>query len=244
MAHIEQVDSSVQALQDQLNAFWSTRREIAGPTPLNIRTERELQVWMEVLRPFVPPAPADVVDVGTGRGFLALVFAALGHRSRGFDLADGMLEKARENAAGVTNPPLYELGDAIAPPLEPNSIDALANRNVLWTLLDAQLAFRNWFTVLRPEGRLLIVHGVGTGMTPEQAGDEHKATYTDDIQRRLIGLYRQPTLEPALQFAHDAGFLDVQLHRLSAIEEFERQLEQDGGGPPAKTWVALTATRP
>ena len=81
-------------------------------------------------------------------------------------------------------------------------------------------------------------------MTPEQAGDEHKATYNDDINQRLIGLYRQPTLEPAIPHARDAGFVDLQLHHLSAIEEFERQLEQEGGGPPAKTWVALTATRP
>jgi len=63
MPHVEQVDASVKALQEQLNAFWSTRREITGATPLNIRTERELQVWMEILGALLPPASADVVDV-------------------------------------------------------------------------------------------------------------------------------------------------------------------------------------
>jgi hypothetical protein len=40
--------------------------------------------------------------------------------------------------------------DAMAPPLEPASVDAVASRNVLWTLLEPELAFRNWFAVLRP----------------------------------------------------------------------------------------------
>src|SRR5215469_1631774 len=119
---VQAVDRRTNELQDQLNQYWSTRRGITGTTPLQIRNERELQVWMDVLRPLLPPPPADVVDLGTGRGFLALVFAALGHRSRGFDLADGMLEKAREVAASVPNPPTFEFGDAMAPPLAPASV--------------------------------------------------------------------------------------------------------------------------
>src|SRR5689334_20074324 len=75
-------------MQARLNAFWSTRRDNPTPTALNIRNQAELRVWMEVMQELLPPAPADVVDLGTGQGSLALVFAALGHRSRGFDLAE------------------------------------------------------------------------------------------------------------------------------------------------------------
>ena len=240
---VEPVDAHVKQLQERLNAFWSTRRENAEPTALNIRTERELQVWMEVLSPLLPPPPADVVDLGTGQGFLALVFAALGHRSRGFDLAEGMIEKAREFAQGASNPPVFEIGDAMAPPLEPGSVDVVANRNVMWTLLDPARAFRNWLTVLRPGGRLIALHGVHVANIGNDPAGAHKETYTDEIRGRLIGIHRQPTVEPALPFAREAGFVDVQVRRLTAIEEFERDLEQETGKPAEKTWLALTAVK-
>ena len=75
-------------------------------TGLPLRNEAELKTWMGVLESLLPPAPADVVDLGTGQGFVALVMAALGHRVRGFDLAQGQLDRAREYAARSANPPL------------------------------------------------------------------------------------------------------------------------------------------
>jgi len=120
---------------------------------------------MGVLQPLLPPARADVVDLGTGQGFVALVMAALGHRVRGFDLAQGQLERAREYAAASTNPPVFALGDAAAPPLEPESVDVVANRDVLWTLLNPGQAFANWRAALRPGGRLLVFHGATLSST-------------------------------------------------------------------------------
>src|SRR5579859_3957192 len=106
-------------LQQQINQFWNWRGASHQPGGLAIRNEQELHIWMEVLGGWLPPAPADVVDLGTGQGFLALVLAAFGHRVRGFDVAEAQLERAREFATGVSNPPVFALGDAIEPPLEP-----------------------------------------------------------------------------------------------------------------------------
>src|SRR5215472_12000113 len=130
-------------LQQKINEFWTWRGNSGRPGDLAIRNELELKTWMSVLEPLLPPAPADVVDLGTGQGFVALVMAALGHRTRGFDLAPGQLDRAREYAAQSTNPPVFALGDASAPPLEPASVDVLASRDVLWTLLDPAKAFKN-----------------------------------------------------------------------------------------------------
>jgi SAM-dependent methyltransferase len=155
-----------------------------------------------------------------------------------------MLVKAREYAVGVNNPPAFDFGDAIAPPLEPASVDVVAHRNVMWTLLDPARAFRNWFTVLRPGGRLIALHGVHTvslGREPEGA---HSDTYTDEIRGRLLGIHRQATVEPALPIAREAGFIDVKVTRLLSIEAYERELEKVTHQPAEKTWLALTATRP
>jgi SAM-dependent methyltransferase len=229
-------------LQQQINHFWNWRGTSRQPGGLAIRNEQELQVWMEVMGGWLPPAPADVVDLGTGQGFLALVLAAFGHRVRGFDVAEAQLERAREFAASVPNPPSFALGDAIEPPLDPASVDVLANRNIMWTLLEPARAFRNWFTALRPGGRLIALHGItntdSTAIT-EEAQTRDQAAYSAAIKEHLLPIRRLPTVEPALPLVRAAGFVDVQVTRLEAIEQFEKVLENRN-----KTWLAITAVRP
>jgi SAM-dependent methyltransferase len=227
------------ALQDRINEFWSWRGQSGRPGDLAIRNDDELKVWMRVLQPLLPPAPADVVDLGTGQGFVALVMAALGHRVRGYDLAQGQLERAREYAAASTNPPVFALGDAAAPPLEPESVDVIANRDVLWTLLNPGQAFANWRAALRPGGRLLVFHGVTLSSTtqPEtqSRGDQ---LYSGDVAEQLLPLRHQPTLDPALPVAREAGFVDAQVTRLEAIEQFVKGFENKD-----MVWLVLTATK-
>jgi SAM-dependent methyltransferase len=231
----------VRDLQDRINEFWSWRGNSGQPGDLAIRNEQELKTWMGVLQPLLPPPPADVVDLGTGQGFLALVMAALGHRVRGFDLAQGQLDRAREYAVQSTNPPDFGLGDAAAPPLEPASMDALASRDVLWTLLDPAKAFDNWYKIIRPGGRLLVFHGVtlseNTHPETKSRGD---GLYKDEaVSQNVLPLRHQPTLDPAVPVATEAGFRDVKITRLGAIEEFVRGLEGKN-----MVWLVLTATRP
>lgn len=227
-------------LQDKINEFWTWRGNSGAPGDLAIRNDDELKVWMGVLEPLLPPPPADVVDLGTGQGFVALVMAALGHRVRGFDLAQGQLARAREYAAGAKNPPIFELGDAAAPPLAAASVDVIANRDVLWTLLSPADAFANWRAALRPGGRLCVFHGVTLSSTthPEtkSRGDE---LYQGDVATHLLPLRHQPTLDPAIPVARDAGFQDVRVTRLDSIEKFVKDLENKD-----MVWLVLTGTRP
>jgi SAM-dependent methyltransferase len=228
-------------LQERINTFWNWRGNTRQPGGLAIRNDQELKVWMEVLQDWLPPTPGDVVDLGTGQGFLALVLAAFGHRVRGFDVAEAQLDRAREFAASVPNPPEFAVGDAIEPPLEPSSVDVLANRNILWTLLDPPRAFRNWYAALRPGGRLIAFHGIANAdsstVTPEvRSLDE--AAYTDDVKAHLLPIRRLPTLDPAVPLVRQAGFEDVQVTRVQAIERFEKELENRN-----KTWLVITAVR-
>ncbi|HYW90595.1 MAG TPA: class I SAM-dependent methyltransferase [Chloroflexota bacterium] len=233
--------TDTKTLQDKINEFWSWRGNSGSPGDLAIRNEAELRTWMGVLEPLLPPAPADVVDLGTGQGFVALVMAALGHRVRGFDLAQGQLDRAREYAAQSSNPPVFDVGDAADPPLGPASVDALANRDVLWTLLDPAKAFRNWFQIIRPGGQLLVFHGVtlSNNRQPEtrSRGD---TLYNETIPGdQLLPLRHQPTLDPAVPVARAAGFQDVKITRLGVIEDFVRDLEAK-----EMVWLVLTAVRP
>src|SRR5581483_9133681 len=74
-ARVTEISSNVdlRELQDKINAFWSWCGNIIESGGLSIRDENELKTWMGVLRDWLPSALADVVDLGTGQGFLALM---------------------------------------------------------------------------------------------------------------------------------------------------------------------------
>jgi SAM-dependent methyltransferase len=236
-----QTTADLQALQDKINAFWTWRGNTIDSGALAIRDENELKVWMELLRDWLLPAPADVVDLGTGQGFLALVLAAFGHRVRGFDLAEGQLDRAREFGAKVSNPPVFANGDAIDPPLEVSSVDVIANRNILWTLVDPARAFRNWYAALRPGGRLIAFHGINNseGGPPPNTRNQNNTAYTEDVTAHLLPIRRLPTVDPALPLVREAGFQDVKATRLQVLEDFERQAYGAD-----KAWLVVTAVRP
>jgi SAM-dependent methyltransferase len=234
-----QTTADLHELQAKINAFWTWRGDTIASGALAIRDEAELTTWMELLRDWLPPAPADVVDLGTDQGFVALVMAALGQRVRGYDLAEGQLMRAREYASASGNPPQFVVGDAAAPPLEPASVDVIANRDVLRTLLNPARAFANWWTALRPGGRLLVFHGVTLSATTQpQTQSRGDALYSGAVAEQLLPLRHQPTLDPALPVAIAAGFADARVTRLEPIEQFVKQLEDKN-----MVWLVLTATR-
>ena len=53
----------------------------------------------QILRHVDAGRPLDVLDVGTGPGFFACILAEEGMNVTGIDQSEGMLQKARENAA-------------------------------------------------------------------------------------------------------------------------------------------------
>jgi SAM-dependent methyltransferase len=226
-------------LQAQITGFWNWRSATVESGALAIRSPEELQVWADVMRGLLPPTPADVVDLGTGQGFLAFVCAALGHRVRGFDISEVQVGHAREFGREVSNPPTFEVGDANAPDLPPNSLDVVTNRNILWTLIDPAGAFRHWFRILRPGGRLVTFHGVSDDGEDTATKEKRFTHYSDDVKERLLPIHRVPTFEPVEPLVRAAGFQDLQILRFESIEKFDREFASID-----KIWQVLTAVKP
>ena len=149
--------------------------------------------WRRLLLAALPPAPADVADLGCGTGTLTVLLAEAGHRITGIDSATAMVAAARAKAAAAGVAVRLEAGDAAAPGLAAGSFDAVLCRHVLWALPDPDAALARWCGLLRPAGRLVLVEGcwsTGAGLTAAQ---------TEALVRRHRDQVDvQPLTDPAL----------------------------------------------
>src|SRR5262245_56561161 len=77
--------------------------------------------WVDEIEALVPSPPADVLDLATGTGFVALILAALGHRVTAVDLSKEMLELATAAATTRNVRIRFTHGDAVQPAFDNRS---------------------------------------------------------------------------------------------------------------------------
>ena len=87
-----QATAATTAIQGNMNAYWSAQAaDYDANQRRPERLARDVAAWSEIWGAALPTAPADVLDLGTGSGFVAFVHAGLGHRVVATDLAEGMI---------------------------------------------------------------------------------------------------------------------------------------------------------
>ncbi len=134
--------------------------------------------WRDLLLGVLPPAPADVVDLGCGTATLAVLLAEHGYTVDALDFSPAMVRLARAKVDAAPAP-VRELvtvreGDAAAPGLAPASVDVVLCRHVLWALPDPVAVVRRWVEALRPGGRLVLVEGdwsTGAGLSAQRCAE-------------------------------------------------------------------------
>jgi SAM-dependent methyltransferase len=118
------------------------------------------EAWRARLVGWLPPAPADVLDLGCGTGSLSLLLTELGHRVVGVDLSVAMVGAAEAKCAGRSA--RFAQGDAADPGFALGAdqrVDVVLARHLLWTLPDPHATLARWIGLLRPGGRLVLVEG-------------------------------------------------------------------------------------
>ena len=226
--------SSGNYAQGNITRYWDAHAEAYDCHELSkIHRGPARQAWAQAWSSAMPAPPAAVLDVGTGTGFAALLLADLGHQVTGIDLAPGMLAAARARTAGMTNPPVFQLGDAVAPPFAEASFDVVASRYLLWTLREPQRALANWKALLRPGGWLVAVDG-----TWHADGIHNTSASADPSQREFLRLYDDKVvsalplaeaqdIEDAVSLIRAAGFDQVETVPLPQIEQLQHSLVTD-----------------
>jgi arsenite methyltransferase len=171
-----------------------------------------------------------LLDIGCGEGLIG--FGAL-ERGAGHvvfsDISEDLLDFCRETAAALgvsdrcsfVNAPAHELAR-----LEDGSVDVVTTRSVLIYVTEKERAFREFFRVLRPGGRVSLFEPINRfGMHERRQGFwGYPSDGLHDLAERVEAVFEaiQPPADPMLDFderdlirwAEEAGFfpIDLALH--------------------------------
>ena len=136
--------------------YWTQRSHDFGTVRKNELENEMGQRWLHEIERFLPEGGSlDILDVGTGTGFFAILLAEKGHRVEGIDLTPAMLEEARTLAKQRNLDITFREMDAQNLAYPDGTFDVVISRNLTWTLPDPESAYAEWFRVLKPGGVLL-----------------------------------------------------------------------------------------
>jgi ubiquinone/menaquinone biosynthesis C-methylase UbiE len=154
----EQTERHRDVVKSAASARWNDERsaEMWGQYADEVTRDDDRRAWERVVSDVVGDDPRRVLDVGTGAGFLAGLYAELGHDVVGCDFSEPMLERARERAARDGFDAQFTAGDAERLPFADASFDVVTNRVMIWSLSNPGVAVREWFRVLRPGGQIVL----------------------------------------------------------------------------------------
>lgn len=137
-------------------SYWTARAHDFASVRKNELKNSITERWLDEFgRFFSNDTPLNILDVGTGSGYFAILLSKLGHRVTGIDLTEGMLREAAETAKECEVEPLFLRMDAQALSFQDNSFDVVVTRNLTWTLPQPEKAYAEWYRILRPGGILL-----------------------------------------------------------------------------------------
>ena len=97
-----------------------------------------------------------ILDCGCGPGFFSVILSKNGNKVTGIDQAEGMLEKARENAAAMKVDPEFKIMDLENIDFPDNTFDLILSRNVTWNLSEPDKVYAEWMRLLKKDGVLLV----------------------------------------------------------------------------------------
>src|SRR5512137_2289070 len=146
--------SVTQKIVDHYNSYDEAQRLKGDIGPL------ELLRTQELMRRYLPPTPATILDVGGATGTYSFWLASLGHRVHLVDIVPRHIEQARQAAGQPESPRLASLrvGDARSLDFDDGFADAIMMHGPLYHLTDRQdrlCAIAEASRVLRPGGVLL-----------------------------------------------------------------------------------------
>ncbi|WEX10682.1 class I SAM-dependent methyltransferase [Chelativorans sp. AA-79] len=146
-------------IKDEIRDYWSGRAASFDLSPGHeIFAEDERHAWHALIEKHLGAgAGRDALDLASGTGVISRLLCERGYSVTGLDFSEPMLERAEAKAKAHGLDARYVMGDAENTLLADAAYDVIMTRHLVWTLPDPAAAFADWFRVLKPGGRVLIV---------------------------------------------------------------------------------------
>jgi ubiquinone/menaquinone biosynthesis C-methylase UbiE len=152
------------------------------------------------------------LDLGSGRGTDVLAMAAdVGENgfAYGLDISDGMLEKARKNAAKFdANNVEFIKSELEIIPLEDNKLDLIISNCTLNHAKDKQAVWNEIYRTLKPGGRFVVSDIYSTETVPEEFANDPQA-----VAECWAGAI---TKDEYIKVLNKAGFSEIEILEDSA----------------------------
>lgn len=152
-------------LKDDIREYWSARSATFDQSVGHeIFGDDERKAWHTLIdRHLGDGTGRRVLDLASGTGVISRLLCEQGFSVTGLDFSEPMIERARAKAKARGLDATYFIGDAEDTRLADDYFDTIMTRHLVWTLPGPAVAFADWYRVLKPGGRVLIVDA---DMTP------------------------------------------------------------------------------
>ena len=141
---------------DRIKYYWEQRSSDFARQSLVEMQNEKFSLWTNELKQIMGERTGlQILDVGTGSGYMALLLASAGNDVTGIDLCDSMIDSAKALRDELKLDAEFLVNDAQQLPFLDNSFDLLITRNLTWTLPNLEKAYTEWYRVLKPEGILV-----------------------------------------------------------------------------------------
>jgi len=210
---------------DSLHRWDERAQAYSVNSDLLLKTSEQRQKWAKLLQYLLDERTAtDVLDVGTGPGFLALQLARLGHRTTGVDRSVEMLRIAKQKANAMKLNCTFVLADAASLPFVSASFGVVISRHLLGGLSCPEHAFMEWKRVLEPGGKIVVMDGDRLARNRDPFARILPAITRQRFmgqaaREKLFGAIRKPSLlqEQIVSDLARAGFVGLRIHTLADL---------------------------
>ncbi len=173
-------------LKNEIYDYWTNRARGYSEYNQQEMADARRTMWRDKLFclldgqfPEKNPQEIQILDVGTGPGFFAILLTEAGYKVTAVDYTEEMLKEAQQNAGPLAESIVWKRGDAQDLDVESDSFDVIVTRNVTWNLPNPAKAYQEWQRVLKKGG---VLYNFDADWYGHLFDEEKRESYEKDRQ--------------------------------------------------------------
>ena len=143
-------------IEKRIEHYWNKRSSDFSRVRRQELSSINGEAWLNLISQHLPQTkPLNILDVGTGAGFFAILLASQGHNVTGIDMSPKMIHEAKKNMLELNCRIKFKQMNAQELDFADETFDVIVSRNLTWTLPDVVQAYREWYRVLKTGGIMM-----------------------------------------------------------------------------------------